>query len=63
MATSLTEAFTPSDKSIPNMTDAEKIDEILENQRKTLAFITAVMKAMGANPMMAAMMRQNGIEV
>jgi|1185.fasta_scaffold06180_2 hypothetical protein len=60
---SLTESFAPSDTSLDGMSDAEKIDEILVNQRKTLAFISAVVKAMGAHPMMRAIMQQNGIEV
>jgi hypothetical protein len=62
MAT-LSDTFTPNNKPLIDMTYTEKIDEICENQRKTLAFITAIVKAMGANPMMRAMMQQNGIEV
>jgi hypothetical protein len=59
----LTETFTPADTDLAVMTDAEKIDEILATNRKLLSVVGALMKAMGAHPMMRAFMVQNGLEV
>jgi hypothetical protein len=60
---SLSGAFTPDTTPPEEMTEGEKIDEILLNSRKSMGILGALIAAMSQHPMLRAMLTASGIEV